>query len=120
MSFWEWLDRRWPSERAWVTIATFALAASMLKMAEVHRELWNVELFKTLLTLVVGTAIVNMILAYHFTANKADEGRVERHEKTLDTIKAVASAAGGAEAEEAAADRVAEAAVEEAEDIKRG
>lgn len=123
MSFLAWLDSRWPSERQWVTIATFALAGSMLKMAEVHRELWNVELFKTLLTLVIGTAIVNMILAFHFTANKSDEGKTERHEKTIDTIRAVADAAGGegpSRNAAKAADQVAEAAADEAAEIKRG
>lgn len=75
MTFWDWLEQRWPTERGWVTILTFVLAGSMLKMAEVNDDLWNVELFKTLLTLVVGTAIVNMILAFHFTANKRDEDK---------------------------------------------
>lgn len=104
MTFWQFLDRRcqhlppWPSERQWVTIATFALAGSMLKMAEVHRELWNVELFKTLLTLVIGTAIVNMILAFHFTANKSDETKSENTGKAFEAITATANA-GSAQSE---------------------
>jgi hypothetical protein len=91
----KWLDKAWPTERGWVTIATFVLAASLLKMAEVHHELWNVELFKTLLTLVIGTAIVNMILAFHFTANKADETRTQNTGKLADAFRAVADNAGG-------------------------
>lgn len=98
MSFWKWLDARWPSERAWVTIGTFALAGSMLKMAEVHRELWNVELFKTLLTLVIGTAIVNMILAFHFTANKSDEKKTENTKAAFEAITATANAASSNDA----------------------
>lgn len=94
-AFERWLERAWPTERGWVTVATFVLAASMLKMAEVHRDLWNVELFKTLLTLVIGTAIVNMILAYHFTANKADETRTQNTGKLADAFRAVADNAGG-------------------------
>lgn len=94
MTFWEWADKRWPTERGWVTIATFTLAASMLKMAEVHRELWNVELFKTLLTLVIGTAIVNMILAFHFTANKGDEKKADNTAKAFEAITAAANAGG--------------------------
>lgn len=90
-----WLERVWPTERGWVTIATFILAASMLKMAEVHRDLWNVELFKTLLTLVIGTAIVNMILAFHFTANKSEETRSQNTGKLADAFRAVADNAGG-------------------------
>lgn len=91
----KWLEKVWPTERGWVTIATFILAASMLKMAEVHRDLWNVELFKTLLTLVIGTAIVNMILAFHFTANKTDEQRSQNTGKLADAFRAVADNAGG-------------------------
>lgn len=95
MTFWEALDKRMPTERQWVTIATFALAGSMLKMAEVHRDLWQVELFKTLLTLVIGTAIVNMILAFHFTANKSDEAKTENTKAAFDAITATANATGG-------------------------
>lgn len=94
-AFDKWLERAWPTERGWVTIATFILAGSLLKMAEVHRELWNVELFKTLLTLVIGTAIVNMILAFHFTANKSEETRTQNTGKLADAFRAVADNAGG-------------------------
>lgn len=95
-TFWDLVYDEMPSERGWVTIATFALAGSMLKMTEVHPELWEVELFKTLLTLVIGTAIVNMILAFHFTANKADEVKTQNTAKLADAFKSVSenSAAG--------------------------
>lgn len=121
MTFWEWLERRWPSERAWVTIATFILAASLLKMAEVHHELWNVELFKTLLTLVIGTAIVNMILAFHFTANKSDERKADNTAKAFEAITATANAGNSdlPEPAAAAAQDVADAAQNEA-DSKKG
>lgn len=92
MTFWQWLDRRWPKERSWVTIATFILAGSMLKMADHDPKLWDVELFKTLLTLVIGTAIVNMILAFHFTANKSDEAKTDNTAKAFDAITATANA----------------------------
>lgn len=94
-SFWDFMVEEWPNERGWVTIATFALAASMLKMAEVHPDLWEVELFKTLLTLVIGTAIVNMILAFHFTANKTDESKSQNTGKLADAFRAVADGASG-------------------------
>lgn len=120
MTFWDWLDRRYPTERGWVTIGTFVLAGSMLKMAEVHRELWNVELFKTLLTLVIGTAIVNMILAFHFTANKSDEQKGKNTEAAFRAIEATANANGaaGGDAVADAADETAQAAVEKADQIK--
>lgn len=100
MTFWEFVDRTldrlpgWPTERQWVTIATFTLAGSMLKMAEVHPELWNVELFKALLTLVIGTAIVNMILAFHFTANKSDEDKAANTGEAFKAIQEVARSSG--------------------------
>lgn len=75
-----------------MTIATFILAGSMLKMADHDPQLWDVELFKTLLTLVVGTAIVNMILAFHFTANKSDETKADNTGKAFDAIAATAKA----------------------------
>lgn len=114
----EWLDRRWPTERGWVTIGTFVLAGSMLKMAEVHRELWNVELFKTLLTLVIGTAIVNMILAFHFTANKSDETKADNTAKAFDAIKATAENVGTSDAAADAADATARAAADKADEFK--
>jgi hypothetical protein len=129
MTFWDWLDRRWPSERGFVTLGIFALAASMLKMAEVHTNLWDVELFKALLTLVVGSGIINMVLAFHFAANKSDETRVEvdrtRAETTgkmADAMKAVSENSGpAADATDAAAnaaEQTAKAAAEKADEFK--
>lgn len=123
MTFTEWLLRvgpGWPKERGWVTVGTFVLAGSMLKMAEVHSDLWNVELFKTLLTLVIGTAIVNMILAFHFTANKSDEAKSENTGKAFDALKSVAensgSPAGNGEAD--GAQQAASAAQDKADELK--
>lgn len=118
MNFWEYLnaraeriERRWElkqlakaqriaagvtwtqlvagvTERQWVTIGVFAVTASMLKMAEVHRELWNVDLFKTLLTLVVGTGLINAVVGFWFSANKADDARADLDAKRSDTTRA--------------------------------
>ncbi len=129
MTIWDWLDRRWPTERGFVTLGIFLLAASMLKMAEVHTSLWDVELFKALLTLVVGSGIINMVLAFHFAANKSDETRVEvdrtRAETTgkmADAMKAVSENSGispdadGAAAN--AAEQTARAAADKAEEYR--
>lgn len=123
MTIADWLDKRWPTERQWVTTATFVLAASMLKMAEVHPHLWDVELFKTLLTLVIGTAIVNMILAFHFTANKSDETKAQNTGKLADAFRSVAENNGGPapsgaarQSEAAGAQDAADAAQDEADD----
>lgn len=90
MTFWDWLHRLgpgWPNERGWVTVGIFVMAGSLFKMAEVHPLLWDVELFKALLTLVVGTGLINMILAFHFTANKGSETRAENTNLSLQAIR---------------------------------
>ena len=45
-----------------------------------------------------GTAIVNMILAFHFTANKGDEKKADNTAKAFEAITAAANA-GGAQPE---------------------
>lgn len=96
MSFWQFCDRLldrlpgWPTERQWVTIAVFATAGAMLQMAVDNTGLWKEELFKTLITVVIVTAIVNAIVAFHFAANKSDEAKTENTAKMADAMKAVA------------------------------
>lgn len=95
MTFWDWLDKRWPGERAWVTIALSALIAGLLQMAADDPGLWDVELFKTLLTASVVTGALNMVLAFHFAANKSDETKSENTAKAFEAITATANANGG-------------------------
>lgn len=104
MTFWEWLDRRWPSERAWVTILLATMIAGLLSMAKQDPTLWRVELFKTLLTAAVVSGALNMVLAFHFTANKADEAKTANTGKAFEAITAAAQA-GGADAAAMAADQ---------------
>ena len=100
MTFWEFLDRLvnrlpgWPSEKQFVMLTTFAMGFTMLVMARNDAALWNVELFKTLITVVIVTGCVNMILAFYFTANKGDETRSENTGKAFEAITATANAAG--------------------------
>lgn len=117
MTLWDFLDRRWPSERAWVTIALVALIWGLLQMAADNPGLWDVELFKTLLTASVVTGALNMVLAFHFTANKADEQKTENTARAFEAITAAAQASGG-DAAAQAADQVADAAADEASAIK--
>jgi hypothetical protein len=49
---------------------TYLLALIMLGMAIVNPVLWTVELFKTLITVVIVTGCINMVLGYYFTANE--------------------------------------------------
>lgn len=123
MTFWDWLDRRWPSERAWVTILLACLIFGLLKMADHDPKLWQVELFKTLLTAAVITGALNMVLAFHFTANKGDEKKTENTRAAFEAITATANAAsndGGGTDAAAAAEEVAGAAVDKADEFKAG
>lgn len=93
MNFWDFLSKLidklpgWPSEKQVVMGTTFLLGFMMLIMARQDAALWNVELFKTLITVVIVTGCVNMILAFYFTANKDDEHRAALDEKRADTTK---------------------------------
>lgn len=106
MTVWDWLDRRWPSERGWVTISLSALIWGLLQMAADNPGLWDVELFKTLLTASVVTGALNMVLAFHFTANKSDEGKTDNTRAAFDAMRAVAenTAGNGPSSSDAAAD----------------
>lgn len=94
------LDRLpgWPTEKQLVMLTTYALGFAMLGMAWMHPALWSVELFKTLITVVIVTGCVNMVLAYYFTANKSDEARsvmdqtkAENTAKAFEAIRAISS-----------------------------
>lgn len=120
---------RWPrifltikplEERHFVTLAIILMIAGMLVMARENPELWKVELFKTLLTAVVMTGFLNMVVAYHFAANKGDEKKVENTSAAFRAIEATAVAGGNTDSKKAAtaaAEEVADAAVEAADVI---
>lgn len=80
----------WPSEKQLVMLTTFALGFTMLIMAKTDAALWNVELFKTLITVVIVTGCINMILAFYFTANKTDEEKTSNTGKAFEAITATA------------------------------
>lgn len=82
----------WPSERQVVMGTTFAMGFMMIIMGRNDPALWNVELFKTLITVVIVTGCVNMILAFHFSANKGDEDKTTNTGKAFDAITATAQA----------------------------
>ena len=99
-NFWTFLDSLlnrlpgWPSEKQLVMLTTFGMGFTMLVMARNDAALWNVELFKTLITVVIVTGCVNMILAFYFTANKQDETKADNTGKAFEAINATAQAAG--------------------------
>lgn len=85
----------WPSERQIVMFLTFALGLTMLRMAQVDPTLWGVELFKTLVTVVIVTGFINMVLAFHFAANKNSEDATNNTGKAFEAITAAANSSAG-------------------------
>lgn len=111
MNFWEFMDNQiarlpgWPTEKQLVMLTTFGMGFTMLVMARYDSALWTIELFKTLITVVIVTGCVNMMLAHYFTTNKNEENRAEldkvRVETTNEAFKAItatAQASSGMEA----------------------
>lgn len=110
-------------ERHFISLAVILMIAGMLIMARENTELWEVELFKTLLTAITITGFLNMILGFHFSATKSDEVKTENTGKAFEAIAKTADAAANPpkdikEAAVAAAERTAEAAVEQV-DLER-
>ncbi|QNQ08278.1 hypothetical protein [Sphingomonas alpina] len=101
MTLWTFLDScldrlpGWPSERQWVTIGAFALAALLLGMAAHNPALWEVEVFKVIIQAVTLTGLLNMIFAFHFAANKGDEDKTRNTAAAFAAITATANAGGG-------------------------
>lgn len=99
MNFWKFLDRTldrfpgWPTERQWVTMALIATLWIMLQMSVDNPKLWDVKLFEVIIQGIALTGLLNMILAFHFSANKGDEAKVENTGKMADAMKAVAESA---------------------------
>ncbi|MGV0964184.1 MAG: hypothetical protein ACOYBT_09870 [Polynucleobacter sp.] len=108
----------WPSERQGVTIGIFALIVLLLVMAMIEPRLWALDPYKTVLQAVVITGLLNMILAFHFAANKSDEQRTVNTAKAFEAITATANATGSADAAGNAAQDTADAAQEQADAIK--
>lgn len=80
----------WPSERQWVTIGIYAMGMVMLTMGAIDKSLWQVELFKVIIQGVILSGLINMVLAFHFAANKSDETRAQNTAKAFDAITALA------------------------------
>lgn len=91
-------------ERHFVTLAIILLIVGMLMMAREDPELWKVELFKTLLTAFTITGFLNMVVSFHFSANKSDEKKVENTSRAFEAITETARRSGDLEDMKRAAD----------------
>lgn len=82
-------------ERQWVTIALFALAFFIIGLMACDEGLRKDDLFKVLAQAIVLTAVVNGIVAFHFSSNKGNEKATENTATALTAITAVAAANAG-------------------------
>lgn len=82
---------QWPNERQWVTAGLFWLAVFMLVMGMNDPTLWRVDTFKSLLQAVVITGLLNMVAAFHFSANKSDADKTASTKAAFDAITATAN-----------------------------
>ena len=79
-----------PTERQGVTLGLFGMAVMMLLMAREDPKLWEVKLFEVVFQAVILTGLLNMVVAFHFAANKGDEAKAENTGKLADAFKSVA------------------------------
>lgn len=93
MTAWDFLDRLfdrlpgWPTERQWVTAALVVTLWVMFQMAVDNPKLWDIKLFEILIQGFALTGMLNMILAFHFAANKSDETKADNTGKFADAMK---------------------------------
>lgn len=78
-------------ERQWVTIVLFALGFYIVTLMAFIPELRKDDLFKVIAQAVILTAVVNGIVAFHFSSNKGSETARENTGKLADAITAVAT-----------------------------
>ena len=109
-----------PTERQGVTLGLFFMAVMMLLMAREDPKLWEVKLFEVVFQAVILTGLLNMVVAFHFAANKGDETKSENTGKLADAFRSVAENSTSAPTADAAdaAEETANAAVEKAYEIR--
>jgi hypothetical protein len=95
VTVWDFLDKRWPRERTFVTVLLYGLIIGLLQMAADNPGLWKEEVFKVILQALALTGFLNMLMAFHFSANKSDE--VKANNTTL-ALQAINTAQAGSDA----------------------
>lgn len=61
----------WPDIRGWATIAMFAMVFYILHLLATHPELASNELFKTVVTLLIGSGAFGLVCAFLWGGSKA-------------------------------------------------
>lgn len=73
----------WPNARDWVGIGTFALTVMLLWMMKGDPQLMRDDFFKTLTTLIVGTAFVNGVVSWAYGSTKSGTEAAESNAKAV-------------------------------------
>lgn len=105
-------------ERQWVTLALFLLAFMIIGLMAAIPDLRKDDLFKVLAQAIVLTAVVNGIVAFHFSSNKGSETARENTGKAFDAIAAAVNPTAPGPVADHAAQAVAAAAQETADAIR--
>jgi hypothetical protein len=69
----------WPDGRGWVAIASFVLVLAILLMMRLDPSVRHDDFFKTIATLLIGTAWVNGPVAWAFQATKGGGELADRN-----------------------------------------
>lgn len=85
-------------ERQWVTIALFVLAFFVIGLMAADPSIRRDDLFKVLAQAIVLTAVVNGIVAFHFSSNKGAETARDNTRAAFEAITATAAAVAPAPA----------------------
>jgi len=111
----EWPE--WPDARGWVGVSVVAISVMLLWMMK-DPELRDDEFFQTIATLVIGTGFVGGVVSWAYAATKSGGEMAESSARIAE--QAATAAVGGVVPKSAveAADQVADAAVERAEEIR--
>lgn len=102
MNLWDFLDRRAERKhkirmarlsirrngnidaRGWVGIGVYAMSVMILWMMAAFPELRQDEFFKTIATLILGTAFVNGVVSWAYSATKAGGEMADRNQRLVE------------------------------------
>jgi hypothetical protein len=84
-----------PSERQAVTVGLFGFAVYLIQAGVTNPNLWNAEFYKFITAAVIVTGLVNMLLAFHFSANLSDDQKTANSGMAFEAIKSMANNGNG-------------------------
>lgn len=70
---------KWPDARGWIGLGVFSLVVVILGLEAAIPELRHDEFFKTIGTLIIGTAFVNGVVSWAYSATKSGGELADRN-----------------------------------------